>query len=179
MIKDLVKVANRLDALGLTKEADIIDSIIRVASSNKTPEDLIKDYKSKEGQRIWIGLNLEADFYDMAKNSPEANELKSLHFSDLNTDDFKKVISGVNGRDAFADSFGESEAERIGNLLGYTELESGVTLTQEQILKLLAGHFDKGTPYTMSKSLLDKITSVGLTTSDLEEADMKYLRYSA
>jgi hypothetical protein len=50
MIKDLIKVANRLDALGLTKEADIIDSIIRVASSNKTPEDLIKDYKSKEGQ---------------------------------------------------------------------------------------------------------------------------------
>lgn len=38
MLKELVKVANKLDILGLTKEADVIDNMMRrIASSEETP----------------------------------------------------------------------------------------------------------------------------------------------
>jgi len=35
MLKDLIKVSNRLDSLGLTKEADYLDSVIRKLSSRR------------------------------------------------------------------------------------------------------------------------------------------------
>lgn len=35
MIKDLIKVANRLDAKGLTKEADLLDALIKKIAQNK------------------------------------------------------------------------------------------------------------------------------------------------
>jgi len=38
MIKNLVKVANRLDSLGLTKEADTLDAIIRKLAAESDPE---------------------------------------------------------------------------------------------------------------------------------------------
>ena len=49
MLKDLVKVANRLDSLGLTREADIIDSYLAkkantdVASAGQAPQRVLKD----------------------------------------------------------------------------------------------------------------------------------------
>lgn len=50
MIKDLVKIANRLDSLGLTKEADIIDRYvsghIKVAASSTTAGKLFKTTKN-------------------------------------------------------------------------------------------------------------------------------------
>lgn len=39
MLKELVKVANRLDHLGLTKEADIIDAIIKSSSETFNSDD--------------------------------------------------------------------------------------------------------------------------------------------
>ena len=41
MIKNLVKVANRLDSLGLTKEADTLDAIIRKLSAEADPTRLV------------------------------------------------------------------------------------------------------------------------------------------
>jgi len=41
MLKDLIKVANRLDALGLQKEADVIDGMIKKISSDE-PSNVIK-----------------------------------------------------------------------------------------------------------------------------------------
>lgn len=38
MIKDLIKVANRLDSLGLAKEADYLDAIIKKLASEPDPE---------------------------------------------------------------------------------------------------------------------------------------------
>jgi hypothetical protein len=40
MLKDLIKVANRLDALGLTKEADTLDRLISRAASSATDYDV-------------------------------------------------------------------------------------------------------------------------------------------
>jgi hypothetical protein len=176
MISNLIKVADRLDSLGLNREADMVDAIIRMASSDNTPEGLIKFYQTEEGKGKW--RDQEPEFYGMAKNDPVTSSFKDSHYSDWNTDDFKKVIFAVNGRDEFAYDFSESEAERIEGLLGYTESDSGGSLTQEQVVKLLTGHFDKGTRYTMSKGLMDKITSVNINMSDLEDADVKYLKYS-
>lgn len=49
MLKDLVKVANRLDSLGLTREADLIDSYLakkanaNVAPTGQAPQRVLKD----------------------------------------------------------------------------------------------------------------------------------------
>ncbi len=40
MLKDLIKLANRLDQAGLTKEADLLDNIIRKASNNSGEWDV-------------------------------------------------------------------------------------------------------------------------------------------
>jgi hypothetical protein len=57
MIRDLIKVANKLDYLGLNREADAIDALIRTASgmgdSKEEREKAIRDIieKSKKDQR--------------------------------------------------------------------------------------------------------------------------------
>jgi hypothetical protein len=178
MLKELVKVANRLDSLGLTKEADLLDQIVKMAVNNNdnNPESRIQYYKSQDGKQAWGRLGHAADFYSMAKEYPEAQDIKDTHYSDWSTDDFKKVIFSVDGRDEFAESFGEKEAERIGNMVGYTELDPNTVLTPEEIAELLDGHFDDYSGYVMSKNLLDKIISVNIRVSDLEDADKKYFR---
>lgn len=50
MIKDLIKIATRLDSLGLTKEADQVDLIIRKISSMK--EELSEDPRVALGQEL-------------------------------------------------------------------------------------------------------------------------------
>lgn len=47
MIKDLIKLANRLDSKGLTKEADYLDSIIQKEAKKKKEEVQLK-WKSAE-----------------------------------------------------------------------------------------------------------------------------------
>ena len=49
MISELIKIANKLDAIGLTKEADYIDSIIRMAG--KKDKDFISLKPSDEKAR--------------------------------------------------------------------------------------------------------------------------------
>lgn len=49
MIRELIKIANKLDAIGLTKEADYIDSIIRMAG--KKDEDFISLKPSDQEER--------------------------------------------------------------------------------------------------------------------------------
>ena len=43
MLKDLVKMASKLDALGLSKEADVIDNLVRKIASR---EDELQSYMS-------------------------------------------------------------------------------------------------------------------------------------
>lgn len=55
MVKDLVKIANRLDSLGLQKEADVIDSFIHKISANRyrpqsyTPPGISYGYTMRKG----------------------------------------------------------------------------------------------------------------------------------
>lgn len=45
MIKDLVKLANNLDAKGLRKEADLLDSLIQKLAAEKDFYDLLAPYE--------------------------------------------------------------------------------------------------------------------------------------
>ena len=58
MLKDLVKMASKLDALGLSKEADTIDALIRKIASR---EDELQSYMSDPG----YGMNEGAADMDM------------------------------------------------------------------------------------------------------------------
>lgn len=72
MLKDLVKVANRLDSLGLTKEADAIDGII----SKEASDGAYHDYK---GDPRGIGTT-EPMF---AGQSPEQDLINRLKAKDI------------------------------------------------------------------------------------------------
>jgi hypothetical protein len=52
MLKDLVKVANRLDSLGLTREADAIDTIIVTSSMFDDDNQFDSVYEEPERPRI-------------------------------------------------------------------------------------------------------------------------------
>lgn len=57
MLKDLVKVANRLDSLGLTKEADFLDNLIyKIAEDGLT--DLTQDPSANVAAAIEASLNI-------------------------------------------------------------------------------------------------------------------------
>jgi hypothetical protein len=44
VIRDLIKIADRLDALGLNREADILDSILRKASAEEAGEEIDPEF---------------------------------------------------------------------------------------------------------------------------------------
>lgn len=60
MLKDLVKLANRLDSIGLQKEADFLDSIIKKALHNDAKDNLPSDPEVRyemEKEMLLIGIN--------------------------------------------------------------------------------------------------------------------------
>lgn len=61
MLKDLVKMASKLDTLGLSKEADTIDALIRKIASR---EDELHSYMSNPGYGMNEGTD-DADFMDV------------------------------------------------------------------------------------------------------------------
>jgi hypothetical protein len=64
MLKDLVKMASKLDALGLSKEADVIDTLIRKIASR---EDELQSYMSDPG----YGMNRDDMEGDLSDVDPE------------------------------------------------------------------------------------------------------------
>ena len=94
MIKELIKIANRLDSMGLKVEADRIDGMIRKIASNQPIEipshifDLLSDIvQAKEKMEIFDNSNelsgLMNEIYTWAEesglSSSEADELVSEH----------------------------------------------------------------------------------------------------
>lgn len=61
MLKDLVKMASKLDTLGLSKEADTIDALIRKIASRK---DELNRYMSDPDYGMNEGTD-DADFMDV------------------------------------------------------------------------------------------------------------------
>ena len=59
MIKELTKLANHLDAKGLRKEADYLDSIIKSVAMNGSGPMLIKEAKVSDHMDYHIKNNIE------------------------------------------------------------------------------------------------------------------------
>ena len=63
MLKDLVKMASKLDALGLSKEADVIDNLVRKIASR---EDELQSYMSDSEYGMNMGsADMEGDLSDV------------------------------------------------------------------------------------------------------------------
>lgn len=96
MLKDLVKVANRLDSLGLTKEADILDSFVRkTAGATRTMAPTID-----------TGLIREVLSEKANNKLREANKAKSGHSSksNFNIANELRIVESLN---SFLDSAGD------------------------------------------------------------------------
>lgn len=107
MLKDLIKVANRLDLLGHRKEADKLDSIIKkIAGSSMTPKEAIKFYTQYPDE--W--REASDSYYTLASGE---ESFERDYYPTWNDDDFKSVIYAVDGPETFARVFGDREAGRI------------------------------------------------------------------
>lgn len=83
MLKDLVKVANKLDSIGLTKEADFIDMQI-LALASELEEEIIPDDLSDED----LIEPTEPMYNNPGKTSPEERLLTMLFANETVTDMF-------------------------------------------------------------------------------------------
>lgn len=115
MIKDLIKMANRLDRLGLTKEADYLDSIIRSASADEATLGTSDSPFSLDSIRTLILKSDKEEVKSIFKNSClETINLAKNIFKDLNID-----LSLVDPRyssfrmDDLAQAYGEEMAEEF------------------------------------------------------------------
>ena len=88
MLKDLVKMASKLDALGLSKEADTIDTLIRkIAGSDE-------DDSPPEGmsQEKWDAMRAEQERYKNRKVRPTMDMIDSYRESyHPRDDDFRSL----------------------------------------------------------------------------------------
>ena len=83
MLKDLVKVANKLDSIGLTKEADFIDMQI-LALASELEEEIIPDDLSDED----LIESTEPMYNNPGRTSPEERLLTMLFANETVTDMF-------------------------------------------------------------------------------------------
>lgn len=75
MIKDLIKVADSLDALGFTKEASAIDGLIRKISSEYTFDDFLKRHETSREQ-----YDSEEDVYKEELQSLYQQEKRGMQY---------------------------------------------------------------------------------------------------
>jgi hypothetical protein len=91
MLKDLVNIANRLDSIGLTKEADYLDrlikkEIIKLSNSNDLNKSSFLD------NRIWYHTTNKERINSILKNGLKVNSLANYSMASL---DYMKDIYGV------------------------------------------------------------------------------------
>jgi hypothetical protein len=73
MIKDLVKIAQKLDSIGMKKEADAIDSIIRKVATKREEDVAFSDIESNRRKRYTETPSLEEiDFSPTDYRAPSA-----------------------------------------------------------------------------------------------------------
>jgi hypothetical protein len=82
MLKDLVKMASKLDALGLNKEADVIDNLVRKIASR---EDELQSYMGDSEYGMNMGTaDMEGDLSDV--NPEDLSGEDSLNFDEEDED---------------------------------------------------------------------------------------------
>jgi hypothetical protein len=82
MLKDLVKMASKLDALGLSKEADVIDNLVRKIASR---EDELQSYMGDSEYGMNMGTaDMEGDLSDV--NPEDLSGEDSLNFDEEDED---------------------------------------------------------------------------------------------
>lgn len=86
MIKDLVKIAAELDELGLTKDADLLDSMISKLAQDLTDEEefLSEDTARRVAQQIQDGkVALKDAIVDLVESGLSIDHVRSLALDTL------------------------------------------------------------------------------------------------
>ena len=118
MIKELIKISNKLDLIGLTKEADELDGIIRKMS--QTRADIDPDQISEEDTLAGHAHPLAAGRESMFGGaSPEQRLIDLMHAV--------KIIK----------SLGDKSAEKIAEHYGFGENQEMIRMI-DQLMKGLA-----------------------------------------
>lgn len=126
MLRDLIKIANRLDSLGLVKEADFLDRIIKMAGEpsqiemkNYSPDTLISGALT-EKEKLVLGLCNEA-----ASVMPIIHKLNKV---------VMELAQDIDNDEDLADSYGGSDdlvaakgnPEMIMEIINQAAFERGV-----------------------------------------------------
>jgi hypothetical protein len=127
MLKDLLKVANKLDALGLSKEADTVDTLIQKIASkynttmidfyhepskpiiplkSRVPSDEVAMDKLKERAKMTVALMNELKYSDME----DVGEQRGIYM-----DSFYQAAEDLGFTMEIADQVYEDEEDRVEN----------------------------------------------------------------
>lgn len=154
MIKDLIKIADRLDAMGLSEEANFLDKLIKKSSDSfekRNIDEVVSRFKNSSNPDLWSSV--EPNIYNIIKapNNPESLQIKEM-YPGWETKDFIEL---------------------------YSRMGEELDLVGSDFLLLLRNHFDPNSPYQMSKTVLSKVTEalhgIYLKYNELEESDIKAL----
>jgi hypothetical protein len=119
MLKELVKIANKLDFLGLTKEADVIDQEIVRLASEEVDETLSDSENFKEVLTIQEIENLlNTKFPDLTEEEEQKFSTNSMKKSNIAKRSLAKNIMAMSPYDRFfavvsSGAFNKEEADRF------------------------------------------------------------------
>ena len=149
MINDLIKMADKLDKMGLSKEANLLDDLIKKSSKIKNVEDVVSHFRSSPDD--W---RQAYEAFHKAISNPEDSGIME-YYPGWGREEFEKVYSAVE------------------------EDPAPFSLDTSDLLFLLQNHFDQNVSYKMSPKVISKITAglkaSGITGADLSEADRNIL----
>ena len=88
MLKELVKVANRLDHLGLQKEADVIDNFIQKVAGGRNYGTSFVERRDEDGRSIgMVGLDYPVSEMPLSLKAPRKETSKFNMIGDLSLED--------------------------------------------------------------------------------------------
>lgn len=139
MLKELLKVATKLDQLGLNKEADTIDKLIRkIATMNATDYDLMG--LEDDDRPLGGSEESESAFYEARSDEGEESDYKSAE-RDSETERYHKAVrslanarvSGTGSEDSGeALGFYQDELYDAAAALGISEEAADMVVTEAE-----------------------------------------------
>jgi hypothetical protein len=169
MLKNLVKVANRLDSLGLTKEADAVDKFIRkMAGGHGDPGNW--------SESEWEEWESEAGTFPKMDASEEGMSLGNLGFSSLDSAgvDTDHVYAAIDEMRNPAGSYSMNNSSYLVVPHNYPKLEVMIYLNQPgRETRTYSGHRQRD----LGDSISDFLVSNGYKSTELPVPGSEKLGY--
>lgn len=192
MIKDLIKVANKLDSLGLTKEADFLDSIINKNAGlykskmegSRWPDNYSDHWFNKD---IFFSLNekdIASDYlikkYNLRVVKTPDEYIQFMEVQPWQEEKVRRAIENNPRSENFMPFIPAMDPESESTSFSTTAKRPVGDVTSEQLIKLLVADKDTEDPrykdYKMDSNLFKRIKSGNdLGYQDLNDLELKIL----